>query len=45
MWNICGLAVSGPLAGSQFDPVDHTDTFWFAWAAFHPDTRIADVGT
>ena len=18
---------------------------WFAWAAFHPDTRIADVGT
>ena len=45
VWNIFGLAVSGPLAGSQLDPADHTDTFWFAWAAFHPDTRTADVGT
>lgn len=43
VWNIFGLAVGGPLAGSRLDPVDYTDTFWFAWAAFHPDTRIAEL--
>jgi hypothetical protein len=40
-WNVLGEAVDGPLAGARLRPVDHVDTFWFAWAAFHPDTRLA----
>ncbi|MDP9397906.1 MAG: DUF3179 domain-containing protein, partial [Actinomycetota bacterium] len=39
-WNLLGRAVAGPLAGQQLQPVGHLDTFWFAWAAFHPDTRV-----
>ena len=35
-----GLAIAGPLAGSQLDPVVHGDHFWFAWAAFEPATTI-----
>ena len=39
-WNLLGRALSGPLAGKQMEPVIHTDTFWFAAAAFNPRTRI-----
>jgi len=39
-WSITGLATAGPLAGSQLEPVAHGDHFWFAWAAFEPDTTI-----
>jgi hypothetical protein len=39
-WNVLGLAVDGPLAGERLSPILHTDAFWFAWAAFKPDTRI-----
>jgi hypothetical protein len=39
-WDIFGEAVDGPLAGEQLQAVPHLDTFWFAWAAFLPDTRI-----
>jgi hypothetical protein len=39
-WNIQGLAVDGPLAGQQLQSVEHLDTFWFALAAFEPDTRV-----
>ncbi len=39
-WNVLGEAVRGPLAGEQLKTVTHLDTFWFAWAAFQPDTRI-----
>ena len=41
-WDILGRAVSGPLAGRSLQPVGHLDTFWFAWAAFHPDTRLIE---
>ncbi len=40
-WTILGTAVSGPLAGRQLSPVEHVDTFWFAWAAYVPATVIA----
>jgi hypothetical protein len=43
-WNVLGEAVDGPMAGKRLEPVEHLDTFWFAWAAFHPTTRIADPG-
>jgi hypothetical protein len=39
-WDVLGRAVEGPLTGRSLQPVDHLDTFWFAWAAFHPDTRL-----
>jgi hypothetical protein len=39
-WSILGRAVDGPLEGTELDPVIHGDHFWFAWAAFRPDTRI-----
>ncbi len=41
-WSITGLAVDGPLAGQQLRPVNHLDTFWFAWAAGEPSTTIVD---
>lgn len=40
VWNLFGRALSGPLAGEQLTAVEHLDTFWFAWAAFQPETRL-----
>ena len=40
-WDIFGRGVSGPLSGERLEAVDHVDTFWFAWAAYQADTRIA----
>jgi hypothetical protein len=39
-WSILGNATDGPLEGKSLDRVIHQDHFWFAWAAFKPDTRI-----
>ncbi|MBI4287452.1 MAG: DUF3179 domain-containing protein [Chloroflexi bacterium] len=39
-WNILGRAVTGPLTGKALEPVVHGTHFWFAWAAFNPQTRI-----
>lgn len=39
-WNVLGDAVAGPLAGRELTRITHVDTFWFAWAAFRPDTAI-----
>jgi hypothetical protein len=39
-WNVLGLAVDGPLAGSRLDEYVNGTHFWFAWAAFQPDTRV-----
>ncbi len=39
-WNILGQAIEGPLTGTKLQPIEHLDTFWFAWAAFWPDTVI-----
>ncbi len=39
-WNILGQAVDGPLKGQQLTPIVHTNVFWFAIAAFMPDTII-----
>jgi len=40
VWSIQGEAVEGPLAGKKLTPVVHTNSFWFAVAAFKPDTKI-----
>jgi hypothetical protein len=41
-WNVLGQAVAGPLAGRSLSAVEHVDTFWFAWGAYVPDTRVVD---
>lgn len=41
-WNVLGQAIDGPLSGKRLTAVPHVDTFWFAWAAFQPQTRIFD---
>ncbi|HSH22163.1 MAG TPA: DUF3179 domain-containing (seleno)protein, partial [Candidatus Caenarcaniphilales bacterium] len=43
-WSITGVATAGTLAGSRLESVPHGDHFWFAWAAFRPDTRIWSSG-
>lgn len=39
-WNVLGQAVDGELVGTWLDPVVHTNEFWFAWAAFHPNGEV-----
>ena len=38
--DVLGTFTAGPLAGRSLEPVPHVDTFWFAWGAFSPDTRL-----
>jgi hypothetical protein len=39
-WDIFGRAVEGRLAGKRLPAVAATDSFWFDWAAFHPETQV-----
>ena len=41
-WDVLGHATTGPASnsGAVLEPVVHVDTFWFAWAAFRPESRI-----
>jgi hypothetical protein len=39
-WDVFGRAIKGELAGKQLQPVLSHVHFWFAWAAFRPDTTI-----
>ena len=39
-WSILGEATDGPLVGSKLRRIVHQDHFWFAWAAFKPDTKV-----
>jgi hypothetical protein len=39
-WAVTGVATDGPLVGQRLEALSHGDHFWFAWAAFEPDTRI-----
>ena len=40
-WTLDGEAVGGPLTGTRLTPVaDAYVAFWFAWAAFQPDTAL-----
>ncbi len=38
-WDADGHARSGSLAGRSLAPVEATETLWFAWIAFRPDSR------
>jgi hypothetical protein len=39
-WNFFGEATAGPLAGRRLEKAVHYIPFWFAWAAFAPDTPV-----
>jgi len=39
-WNVLDRATAGPLEGTSLEPLEHVDTFWFAWAAFAPETVV-----
>ena len=39
-WTFFGESVEGPFAGTRLEPVVHYVPFWFAWAAFAPDTPV-----
>ena len=44
-WRLDGRAVSGPLAGSELEPVAEAFVaFWFAWPAFYPQVQIWSAG-
>ena len=40
-WDLSGRATAGPRSGDRLEPVKEAYVaFWFAWAAFHPDTQL-----
>jgi quercetin dioxygenase-like cupin family protein len=39
-WNAYGLALEGPLKGTQLTQVVPISQFWFAWSQFRPGTRL-----
>jgi hypothetical protein len=43
VWNVFGTAIEGELAGAQLRQELAAPHFWFAWAAFKPDTRIYEL--
>ncbi len=42
-WNIWGEATDGPLAGSSLSQLNAYPHFWFAWAAFYPETILYSI--
>lgn len=43
-WSVVGVAIAGELKDARLEPVVHGDHFWFAWAAFSPETTIWTAG-
>jgi hypothetical protein len=39
-WNVFGTAIAGELKGQQLQPMIAAPHFWFAWAAFRPETTV-----
>lgn len=44
LWNIIGEAIDGPLTGQRLESIVAGEHFWFAWAAFRPDTIVWSPG-
>ncbi len=42
-WNAYGEAIAGDLQGRELEWVDAFPHFWFAWAAFHPETEVYGI--
>ncbi len=39
-WDLFGRSVSGPRSGEELGKLTSYNAYWFAWAAFHPDSDI-----
>lgn len=39
-WNAFGEAIAGELQGTTLEWINAFPHFWFAWAAFHPETDV-----
>ena len=39
-WNVWGEAIAGELEGERLRQLPAAPHFWFAWAAFHPETSV-----
>ena len=39
-WNLFGEAIEGDLAGTELTQLISAPHYWFAWAAFHPETDV-----
>jgi Protein of unknown function (DUF3179) len=39
-WDAYGLALDGPLKGTQLKSLILVPEFWFAWSQFRPGTRV-----
>jgi hypothetical protein len=39
-WDLSGRGASGPLASRRLTAIPHGNRFWFAWAAFRPETKL-----
>ena len=42
-WNAYGEAIAGELEGSQLRMINAFPHFWFAWAAFYPETAVYGI--
>ena len=40
LWDINGVAIDGPLAGTQLAQVPAHNSFWFAWVTFWEETSV-----
>lgn len=40
IWNSFGEAIAGELEGAELEWINAFPHFWFAWAAFHPETQV-----
>lgn len=43
-WDLLGEGIAGPLAGQHLEQLVSAEHFWFAWAAFKPDTEVRRAG-
>lgn len=43
IWNLFGEAIAGEYAGTSLRQIIAAPHFWFAWAAFHPETLIYET--
>ena len=39
-WSVTGKATAGTFEGTQLEPQEFLDTFWFAWSTFNKSTTI-----
>ena len=39
-WSVTGKATAGTFEGSQLEPQEFLDTFWFSWSTFNRSTTI-----